>query len=112
MSHMAPYNPPIAHYSEMDVSDVSTEDMYSFMGRGGRRFYYLTRLLNLQYLWYRPEKKCLELWGPFYTHENQQSAHVIRAELDHFLTTSAHEDDDRRPSSPRVPDEASTYVMV
>ena len=110
---MAPYNPPIAHYSELDVSDVSVEDMYAFMGRGGRRFYYLTRLLNLQYLWYRPEKKGIEIWGPYYTHENRQSALVIRAELDHFLSShEARGDDDRRRADTGLSDDSNAYVMV
>lgn len=110
---MAPYDPPVAHYSELDVSDVSEKDMYAFIGRGGRRFYFLTRLLNLNYLWYRPEKKCLEIWGPYYTHENRQSAHVVRAELDHFLSSHAvAHDGDRRASGSRVLDDAASYVMV
>lgn len=80
------YNPPISHYSEMDVSDYDEESMFKFIGREGKKFYYLTRVLGLDYLWYDKERKKIEIWGPFYVHQNQQSAHLIRAELEHFFT--------------------------
>ena len=60
----------VIHIAE-PVFDLSGNGVTGTLGSGTgfdsatRRFYYLTRLLNLQYLWYRPEKKCLELWGPF-----------------------------------------------
>jgi hypothetical protein len=81
---MAPYTPPIAHYSEMDVSEYTEHEMYDFIGKGGRRFYWLTRFLGLQYLWYDEKRRKIEIWGAPYTHENRQSAHVIDAELQHF----------------------------
>jgi hypothetical protein len=107
---MAPYNPPIAHYSQMDVSDVTDEEMYAFIGRGGKKHYWLTRLLNLNYLWYCSKKKCLEIWGPYFVHENKQSQHVLRCELDHFLNcrrrqNGASEDAHRRAADPGIPDE-------
>ena len=58
--------------------------MFAFIGRTGKRFYWLTQKLGLEYLWYDNERKVIEIWGPFYTHQNQQSAHLIRAELDFF----------------------------
>jgi hypothetical protein len=81
---MAPYTPPIAHYSEMDVSEYTEQEMYDFIGKNGRRFYWLTRFLGLDYLWYDEKRKKIEIWGAPFTHENQQSAHVIDAELRHF----------------------------
>ena len=81
---MAPYQPPISHYSEMDVSGYDEEHIFSFIGKTGKRFYWLTRFLDLDYLWYDKHKKVIEIWGPYHTHLNQQSAHVIRAELDYF----------------------------
>lgn len=80
------YNPPISHYSEMDVSEYDEDSMFKFIGREGKKFYYLTRVLGLDYLWYDKERKKIEIWGPFYVHQNQQSAHLIRAELEHFFT--------------------------
>ncbi len=81
---MAPYTPPVTHYSQMDVSMYHEDDVFAFIGRTGKRFYWLTQKLGLEYLWYDNEHKVIEIWGPFYTHQNQQSAHLIRAELDFF----------------------------
>jgi len=35
---MAPYTPPNTHYSQMDVSAYSEEEMFKFVGRNGKRF--------------------------------------------------------------------------
>jgi len=93
----------------MDVSDVTDEEMYAFMGRGGKKHYWLTRLLSLNYLWYCSKKRCLEIWGPYFVHENKQSQHVLRCELDHFLNcrrqNGASEDAHRRAADPGILDE-------
>ena len=60
---MAPYDPPIAHYSQLDVSEYSDEQMLSFIGKEGHRFYWLTNKLGLNYLWWDHERKVVELWG-------------------------------------------------
>ena len=83
---MAPYQPPNAHYSQMDVSEYTEEQIFSFIGKTGKKFYLLTKKLGLDYRWYDKERKVVEIWGPLYTHVNQQSAHVIRCELDFFIT--------------------------
>jgi len=62
---MAPYVPQNAHYVHLDVCEYLHEDLYSFVGRGGRRFYRLTRELGLQYLWFNPENKVIEVWGSY-----------------------------------------------
>ena len=62
---MAPYDPPIAHYSQLDVSEYSDEQMLSFIGKDGHRFYGLTTKLGLNYLWWDPERKVVELWGSY-----------------------------------------------
>jgi len=82
---MAPYHPPNAHYSQMDVSDYDRDKLFSFIGKTGKKFYWFTKKLGLDYFWYDKEREVIEIWGPFYTHVNQQSAHVIRCELDFFL---------------------------
>jgi hypothetical protein len=79
---MAPYSPPIAHYSEMDVSEYTENEMYKFIGRGGKRFYWLTNYLELSYIWYDKDRKVIELWGPFHAMENSQAHQVIKCELD------------------------------
>jgi hypothetical protein len=88
---MAPYQPPNAHYSQMDVSDYTEDQIFSFIGKTGKKFYWLTHKLGLDYLWYDKERKIIEIWGPLYTHLNQQSAHVIRCELDFFLKPKLEE---------------------
>ena len=82
---MAPYTPPTAHYSQMDVSMYDEDRLFAFIGRTGKRFYWLTQKLGLDYLWYDKERKVIEIWGPYYTHLNSQSAHVIRCELEYFM---------------------------
>jgi hypothetical protein len=66
---MAPYNPPNTHYSQ---------------------FYWLTSLLSLDYLWYDRQRKVVEVWGPYFTHFNDQAEHVIKCELD-FLKLKSSE---------------------
>lgn len=86
---MPTYDPPASHYSQMDVSHVDEDTMFKFIGRDGRRFKFLTRSLSLDYLWYDKERRCIEIWGPFFTHENRQSALVIEAELENFLSRAS-----------------------
>ncbi len=81
---MAPYQPPNSHYSQMDVSDYDEDHIFSVIGKTGKRFYWLTRLLGVDYLWYDKERRVIEIWGPYYAHQNKQSEHVIRCELDFF----------------------------
>jgi hypothetical protein len=108
---MAPYQPPVDHYSELDVSWVDSEDIYAFIGVKGRRFYWLSRFLGLSYLWFDEKRKVLEIWGPYYVHENKQSALVIEAELEHFIHIRQNETHERGGIS-RVPDETASYIMV
>ena len=68
----------------MDVSDYDEDHIFSVIGKTGKRFYWLTRLLGLDYLWYDKERRVIEIWGPYYTHQNKQSEHVIRCELAFF----------------------------
>ena len=88
---MAPYTPPNSHYSQMDVSEYDEDRLFAFIGKTGKKFYWLTHKLGLDYLWYNKERKVIEIWGPFYTHQNQQSAHFIDAELKHFMAPKLEE---------------------
>ena len=38
---MAPYDPPVAHYSQLDVSQYTDEQILSVIGKGGKGFYKL-----------------------------------------------------------------------
>ena len=85
---MVHYNPPSSHYSEMDVSQYEVDDMFKFIGKAGRKFYYLTRVCGLDYLWYDRDRKKIEIWGPYHVHTNHQTAHLIDAELEHFFKST------------------------
>ena len=89
---MAPYNPPNAHYSQMDVSEYDEDAVFSFIGKMGKKFYWLTHRLELDYLWYDKERKVIEIWGPYHIHVNQQAAHVIRCELEYFMKPKSGDD--------------------
>ena len=82
---MPPYTPPSTHYSQMDVSEYDEDHIFAFIGKTGKKFYWLTHKLGLDYMWYDKRRRVIELWGPYYTHVSEQSAHVIRCELDHFI---------------------------
>ncbi|QIG59542.1 hypothetical protein [Dishui Lake phycodnavirus 2] len=88
------YDPPSSHYSEIDVSEYDQDQLFRFVGKGGRKFYYMTRILGLDYLWYDKERKKIEIWGPYFVHENQQSAHLIRAEIDNFFEKNTPQSDE------------------
>lgn len=83
MNKMAPYTPPNTHYSQMDVSEYSEDDIYKFIGKNGKRFYWLTKFLDLSYIWYDKDRKVIELWGPYSSLQNFQAHHVIGCELDY-----------------------------
>lgn len=83
---MAPYQSPNTHYSQMDVSQYNQEQVFKFIGKNGKKFYWLTQMLGLDYIWYDKDRSVIEIWGPYYTHQNRQSEHVIRCELEYFLT--------------------------
>ena len=82
---MAPYTPPNTHYSQMDVSSYTEDELFKFMGKNGKRFYRLTKFLGLAYIWYDKKRSVIEIWGPFSSLQNFQAHHVIGCELDHCI---------------------------
>jgi len=86
---MAPYNPPNTHYSQFDVSEYTEDEIFGLIGKTGKRFYWLTSLLGLDYLWYDREREVIEVWGPYFTHFNDQAEHVIKCELDFYKLKSS-----------------------
>ncbi|QIG59654.1 hypothetical protein [Dishui Lake phycodnavirus 3] len=85
---MAPYNPPVSHYAQVDVSDYDEDLIFSFIGKNGRRFYWLTRYLDLEYMWYDKDRKVIEVWGSYETLLFGQVKNIIRCELDIFIPKS------------------------
>ena len=83
---MAPYVPQNAHYAHLDVCEYPIDDLYAFVGRGGRRFYRLTRQLGLKYLWFNPDSKVIEVWGPFESLRDLDPVRVVREELQKFVS--------------------------
>ena len=81
---MAPYQPPNAHYSQMDVSDYTEDQIFSFIGKTGKKFYWLTKKLGLDYLWYDKERKVIEIWGPFNVLQTRQAQELLKSELEIF----------------------------
>ena len=79
---MAPYRPPNTHYSELDVSSYEQDDIFNFIGKSGKRFYWLTRFLELSYLWYDKNRRVIEIWGPYESLQNFQAHHIIECELE------------------------------
>ena len=67
---MAPYNPPNTHYSQIDVSEYRSDDIWNAIGAKGKGFYHLTNKLHLKYIWYDSEKQIVELWGPYMSFKN------------------------------------------
>lgn len=60
---MGVYDPPIAHYAHVNVAHHSDGDMLRFMGKEGNYFKWFTDKNDLQYVWWNPETKVIELWG-------------------------------------------------
>lgn len=78
---MAPYDPPNSHYSQYNVSDIPEDEMFKIMGKGGKKFYWLTNFLGLDYIWYDKHRKVIELWGPFESLQNFQAHHILECEI-------------------------------
>jgi hypothetical protein len=97
------YDPPISHYSEMDVSEYDEDEFFKFVGKGGAKFYYMTRVLGLDFLWYDRDRKKIEIWGPFHVHQNKQSEQLIRAEIEHFFNSTPPSN--RRTETPEPSDD-------
>lgn len=85
---MAPYNPPITHYTELDVSSYSVDLLLCLVGKGGNGFYKLTDRLRLEYIWYDIDRKVVELWGSY-----SSLRHGAKDKLNKILKTIARKRD-------------------
>ena len=56
------YNPPTnAHYTEIPFK--SNTDIHKIIGRNGKHFKTITKMANVQYIWFNHDKKNIEIWG-------------------------------------------------
>lgn len=103
---MAPYNPPVSHYTELDVTEYDEDFMFAFVGKGGRRHYWLTRMLGVDYLWYDHQRKVIEIWGPFDVLRTRQAQELLMAELEIFKPKSVNTDEETKNVAEAAPIEA------
>lgn len=62
---MAPYNPPIAHYCHVSVSNLTDETILKAIGKAGYHFKKITNDCGANYIWWNKDLKVIEIWGPF-----------------------------------------------
>ena len=67
---MPSYNPPIAHYSQINVSEFAIETILAAIGKKGQGFINQTNKLGLDYLWWDSERQVIEIWGSFHSVQN------------------------------------------
>ena len=44
----------------------------------------MTRMLCVDYLWYDPKRKVIEIWGPFNVLQTRQAQELLKSELEIF----------------------------
>lgn len=86
------YNPPVAHYSHIDVSHVSPSVMEEIMGYKGAYFKAFTQAMKLKYVWWNKVNKVIELWGPYEHMLESQS--VMLQRVDELVTNAPHVESD------------------
>jgi hypothetical protein len=57
------YNPPIAHYSEVECS-LDPDNVKKLIGRNGYYFNIITKSSKVNYIWYDNKRHVVEIWGP------------------------------------------------
>jgi hypothetical protein len=67
---MPPYCPPIAHYTQVNVSHLNDTNVLKAMGANGYNFKKLTAKYRVKYVWWDKDRKVVEIWGPFHAMQN------------------------------------------
>lgn len=67
------YNPPVAHYSHVALSDAEIEHMKKIIGYAGKNFKWISNISQAKYIWYNEKTKVIEVWGPMSTHVTARS---------------------------------------
>lgn len=62
---MPAYNPPIAHYTEVDATDLSITQFLRAIGKDGIHFKRLTSRTGTEYIWWDQNRNVVEVWGSY-----------------------------------------------
>jgi hypothetical protein len=58
------YSPPNAFYTQVSLTDDDVRYIGLIIGRGGFYFKKITEAARVDYIWYDPDRKAIEIWGP------------------------------------------------
>jgi len=92
---MPAYAPPIAHYTEVDASDLPVTTFLRAIGKEGFHFKKLTARTHTDYIWWDQARNVIEIWGP-YRALASGAARKVRKYMDNI---QAKEDFDRELQS-------------
>ena len=59
------YNPPNCFYTQIAIL-LNESEMRQLVGNNGCNFKYLTRTLDIQYIWWNKSSNVIEVWGKNY----------------------------------------------
>ena len=62
---MPSYNPPVAHYTEVDATDLSVTQFLRAIGKEGIHFKKLTSRTGTEYIWWDQNRNVIEIWGSY-----------------------------------------------
>lgn len=62
---MPSYAPPLAHYSEVDATDLTSAQILRAIGKEGIHFKRLTYRTRTQYIWWDQTRNVIEVWGSY-----------------------------------------------
>ena len=62
---MPAYAPPIAHYTQVDASDLPITTFLRAIGKEGIHFKKLTARTGTEYIWWDQARNIVEIWGSY-----------------------------------------------
>lgn len=77
---MPMYNPPIAHYCHVNVSNIDEQSILKVIGRNGHHFKRITETSGASYIWWNRYLGIIEIWGPHHamtTAKRQIETHIM-----------------------------------
>jgi hypothetical protein len=57
------YSPPNAFYTQVSLTDEDIKYIGLIIGRSGFYFKKITQAARVDYIWYDPDRKAIEIWG-------------------------------------------------